>query len=359
MTALAALRRLTVALATAAACSETPNSGDGQGPTSDDSSTGGEDSTSDGDGTTASSANSSGAVFTATVLTAADDDTSTTAPGSARLVYPGGNPLDLLFEQLGSTDIAAIELLNVGTAPATAIAPARALVPPFAFTADSFPGALGNCTDTLEAGEMCSFHVAFTPLSLGPLEASIALAYDGGDETVAVLQLLAEGRGTTDNLVQDGGAERCGEGGDPAGWDQGAAVHWTCTMDAGDVTPHGGATMLAVSLPDDATFSMTHAIDLGAHTAGIEQRQVTGIFSVWTRSLDADQAGIALAYLDAAGRTIETFDPAPQTGPVWTETADERLVPANAVTAEITIRCLPQAGECDLYVDDVALTLMR
>ena len=122
-----------------------------------------------------------GMMFTATMFPTVGDDTSgDSGPGEATIVYPAGARWDFLFEEIGDTSIAAIEVLNIGSAAATELGPGADFGPYFAFTGDRYPGELGNCGGQLEAGEMCTVHVVFTPTTLGPVQDTLVLAYEGG-----------------------------------------------------------------------------------------------------------------------------------------------------------------------------------
>lgn len=298
-----------------------------------------------------------GMMFTATMFPTVGDDTSADAgPGEAMLVFPGGTRWDFLFEEIGDTAIAAIEVLNIGSATATDLGPGADFGPYFAYTGGRYPGQLGNCTDELDAGEMCAVHLVFTPTTIGPVQDDLVLAYEGGSETTASLLLIAEGRGTTPSLVADPGFEACAPGSEPDAWTQ-PELAFTCIASAPGVMPHEGASMLGVTLVDAGPFEITRRVDLADMAEVIDGRDVTGSMSLWTNAIDGDEIGVELRYLDADDGELDAFAPLPSSPSDWTEVTDERAVPPSTRAVELTVRCLPQSATCDAFVDDTAFTL--
>ena len=297
-----------------------------------------------------------GGMFTATMLPTGDDDTGDSGPGEAMIVFPAGTRWDFLFELIGETDVAAIEVLNIGSAAATNLGPGAELGPYFDYTAGRYPGELGNCGDVLDAGEICTVHIVFTPTTIGPIQDTLVLSYEGGPDSSASLTLLAEGRGTTASLVDDPGFEACAEGTEPAGWMQTEGA-WTCETEVMTVTPYEGALMLAVTLAEPGPFEATYRVDLSELAGVLDGRDVTGSLSVHNRAIDGDEIGVQLRYLDGDDAELETFAPPPATAPDWTEVTDERLVPTSTRAVELTVRCLPQSATCDAFVDDATFTL--
>lgn len=298
-----------------------------------------------------------GMMFTATMFPTVGDDTSgDSGPGEAMVVFPGGTRWDFLFEEIGDTAIAAIEVLNIGSAAATNLGPGADFGPYFAYTDGRYPGQLGNCGDALDPGELCAVHVVFTPMTLGVVQDTLVLAYDGGSQSSASLPLIAEGRGTTPSLVEDPSFEACASGSEPDGWTQ-AELAWTCIASAPGVMPHDGASMLGVTLVDAGPFEITRRVDLTDLADVIDARDVTGSLSLWTNAIDGDEIGVELRYLDADDGQLDAFAPLPSSPIDWTEVADDRAVPTSTRAVELTVRCLPQSASCDAFIDDTAFTL--
>lgn len=300
---------------------------------------------------------SSGMMFTATMFPTVGDDTSgDSGPGEAMLVFPGATRWDFLFEEIGDTAVAAIEVLNIGSATATNVGPGADFGSYFSYTGGSYPGQLGNCGEALEPGELCAVHVVFTPMILGTVQDTLVLAYDGGSETAASLPLIAEGRGTTPSLVEDPGFEACAPGSEPDAWTQ-LEPAFTCIASALGVMPHEGTSMLGVTLVDAGPFEITRRVDLADMAEVIDGRDVTGSLSLWTHAIDGDEIGVELRYLDADDGQLDAFAPLPSSPSDWTEITDERAVPPSTRAVELTVRCLPQSATCDAFVDDTAFTL--
>jgi len=302
---------------------------------------------------------SSGGMFTATMFPTAGDDTSgDSGPGEAMLVFTAGARLDLLFEEIGDTDIEAVEVLNIGSAAATSLGPGADFGPYFSYTGTRYPGELGNCGTQLDAGEMCTVHIEFTPMTIGPVQDALVLAYEGGSENLATLTLISEGRGTTPSLIDDAGFEACAADAEPAGWTQPEPA-WTCIANAPGVDPQEGSSMLGVTLAEAGPFEVTRRVELSELGAVIDERDVTGSLSVWTHAIDGDEIGIELRYLDADDVELEAFAPLPASPMDWSEVTDERLVPTSTRAVELTVRCLPQSATCDAFVDGTTFTLTR
>lgn len=309
--------------------------------------------------TTGAADNTGGGMFT--MGQSSDGGSTTSGGGTAMLVFPGGDPYDFLFEEIGDTDVAALEILNIGNAAATGVTPTGELAPEFTYTGGRFPGELGNCQETIPAGEMCIVHIEFRPMTLGPLSSTLELAYSGGERGVATLQLLAEARGTTANLVPDGGFEACRVDGSPDAWapDGRGAVPFVCSEATDSIDPQTGDRMLVSAVPNGAPTRMTLQLDLGSMNEAIASGEVTSTLNVWGQSSADDQHQVTLEFLDAARGSLETFDSGALDAADWTETVDERAVPTTAAFASIGIACVPGAEPCEATVDDVSFTLTR
>lgn len=304
--------------------------------------------------TTGGASSSSGAMTFTASFTGADSSTGgdpdTGAP-QAEVITPSGSRVDFGPVEVGDARVLTIELLNVGGAVATDIEP-TGFDGPFGFTDGSFPGALGNCSETLAAGELCTLHVQFNAEDYGPTTGEMRLSYAGGASSDIVVVLTGEGIGETANLLEDGGFEDCRPGGAAADWDESAGT-WTCEESVGRVLPATGERLLAGASDGRRSALIERTISLEPYARAVSVGDGVARLSATLRSEGSGPEASA-TFLDAAGRGIGVILPDYE-GPGWEVLGEELEVPVAAVSVRVALRCA--FGGADCYFDDVSFTL--
>jgi hypothetical protein len=122
-----------------------------------------------------------------------------TAVATAVLTISDGPLYDFGTVAMGATTDHTFTVTNTGAGAATALAAAGA-AGPFAPKGGAFPGTGGTCAATLAAGASCTIVVTFTPATVGPAQASVALSYDDGAAT-RMVALDVKGAGAAPALL--------------------------------------------------------------------------------------------------------------------------------------------------------------
>jgi len=97
----------------------------------------------------------------------------------ATLTLSGFPNLEFGTHVVGTSAEATLTLTHSGERSATLIAP-QLLSVPFAFKGETYPGAGGDCGDTLALGQSCSLVVVFSPNSPGPFQQTLSIDYFDG-----------------------------------------------------------------------------------------------------------------------------------------------------------------------------------
>ena len=327
------------------------------------------DTATDGDATDSTSDTTSNAEVSADVegdpeAGSATSSTSTGEPESVAVLElsdpePHGDfgPIDL-----GESEARAFVVTNVGTAPANNLA-WSGVTEPFVFVGGSYPGASGNCSHVLDAGESCLLVLAFEPKTPGPAQAQLGIHYqdDGGSHIVS-RELVGGGIGSTDTLLVNGDAEDCPHAGAiPPNWELAAGTGWRCgsNVQAGSFSFFGGDQSGAglFELRQDVTVTaFADVIDLGA--LGIE-------LSGWGRRTGGgdDSYHIDVVYLgeDENAGELAGWTSGVHSAGIWLQHTHARTLPAGTRTISVRLFCVKKDGnanQCDAYFDELELRLV-
>lgn len=273
----------------------------------------------------------------------------------AELDLEGGLEIDFGATPVDESITTVVTVRNVGTLDASHLS-ATVSDGAFAFTGGAFPGSGGDCTDALQAGDVCSLELSFTPAFLGPTELDLVIEYadDAGRAELAAT-LLGQGSGSSGNLLQNGDGED--EGAPPPGWTA-ITGPWETTRDAVPVRS-GNAMLFAGIEPELQVFEARQSVDLDLYARAIESED--GLQIEWRgyarSSLPEDnEFRVVLEFRDDASTPIEQFDGGWGTAGDWESIAHERRAPAGTRSVLIRLLCRKETGNrCDAYFDDLEL----
>ena len=286
-----------------------------------------------------------------------DDDGDTTGPPADQAVLEFANAPTYDFGTVTATGAGAqfLTLRNDGSAPATSMN--GTLTGAFAFRGGEYPGAQGDCGDSLEPRSTCSLHIAPDPDEIAVASGSIEIEYfDGSANATASLDLVANV--TTGELIVNPGFEDCTDDLPDAWFDNGAGT-WECLGETANVDPHSGSTMAAgASGPFDSLFRLAQDVDLGEYATQIDEGTIaftfTGFAATWSE--DDDAYRIVVRYADERPTQLEAFDTDWHTGQDWAEYTDTRVPPTGTRVARVVLLCEKSFGMlCDAFFDDLTL----
>lgn len=290
--------------------------------------------------------------------TQGDSSTDTSGLGVAEVQIADGALVDFGSVLDGETAERLIEVVNVGNAPATALA-AAPFAEEFGFVGGAYPGLGGDCGDTLAASATCSVDVVYAPSDWGPDAVDLTLVYHDGvtGMTAANAPLRGIGIGTSGELLTNGDAESMGS--PPPGWaaPPGGGMFWTTNS---VVPPHGGSWSIYPGTeggPSD--FTLTQTIDVAQWAAAIDVDGIDVQLSGWTRSFSDgnDVSSVRVEFLDMAGAALGVLDSPAYSLGTWQQFMLAGKTPAGTRKVAVSLRCHKDTGNtCDGFFDDLTAT---
>lgn len=278
----------------------------------------------------------------------------TTAGGVPILVISGA-PADYNFGNIpvGDLDVVALSVTNEGDSEATNIT-GQPLAAPFAFTGKGFPGAAGDCGNTLAAADSCTVEVSFAPTELGIHFDSLAISYD--EALTAIRSLVGGGQGLSTNLLLNPGAED--QGTPPPNWVDTGPGNWIAGSIPMEVNPMAGVSVFyADTGPNNQGYILLQDADVSMWTSTIDLGLMSFEFEGWARSLNnEDEYRIRVHYRDATNITLDTFSTGWSTSNSWQFHSDQRMAPPGTRSIRVELGCLKGAGQwCNAYYDALDL----
>jgi len=217
-------------------------------------------------------------------------------------------------------------------------------------TSGAFEVESTDCPAMLDPEASCGVRLRHAADALGPFSGALEAVYDGG---MADTALSADVRGSTANLVTDGGFETCPDG----PWQNVGAGQWLCN--ASFVSPHSGSGYLAGDTgPDNQLYDYRLDVDVTPYANAIATGNMSFEFRAWGRSYDVDNEPyrMRVRYRDGGGQILTGFNTNLQTSTTWTEHTDTRNAPSDTEEIRIDLYCEKSQGTyCDAYYDDVVL----
>ncbi len=94
----------------------------------------------------------------------------------AEVIFTSEEILNFIDTTVGTTQVAELELRNIGKQSAMSIQP-RSLSSAFEFVGGEYPGTGGNCSSTLEPDQSCSVRIEFSPASATQYNETLVFDY--------------------------------------------------------------------------------------------------------------------------------------------------------------------------------------
>jgi hypothetical protein len=271
----------------------------------------------------------------------------------AVLVFSEAPLYDFTLVEYSTEQRHVVSLTNTGTRTATAIV-AAAPGKPFTFAGGQWPGAAGDCGETLESGTACLVDVAFNPPRLGPATGSLTVDYDDGEGKQQVeLGLAGAGSGSF-QLIMNGDAETMGD--PPPSWDELVGAGWTTTTQFS----HGGLRSITPGDEPNGEVVLGQDQDVSGYAELIDQGALSVAFDGWSRAVGAgdDAHFFRVDFEDELGADIETFMGPVQMSTTWTQTTDSRSAPVGTRRVTARMHCAKEGGlRCDAFFDDVSIVV--
>lgn len=289
------------------------------------------------------------------MTTGPDDDTSEGLPGTPELVISDGPVFDFGDVGLGEAAQGLLEVINVGGGVATGMT-GTASSAPFSFAGGAYPGAGGDCGDSLAPGSGCLVVVELAPSYFGPFQGQLRVEHDAGE---ASAELVGRGVGASTNLLVNPGGERLGS--PPPGWSDSGPGNWVAEPPT-SVMPYEGVSIISAADGLSGPAYVLQQIvsledDNGTWSPLIDSGELQMSFTAWARSrIGDDLYRIRLRYRDALAVTLGEYLTPWDSIPEWTEITLSETLPTGARSVVVELMCMKMQGTlCSGYFDALDL----
>ncbi|MEM6291673.1 MAG: hypothetical protein AAGA54_10425 [Myxococcota bacterium] len=322
----------------------------GVAPT-DDTTTAGETSGGSSSGNVSTSTGIDAASSSSTSAAESSSSTSGIEDGPAVLQWRLNTPaidFGAIPLEMGATSVVRLE--NVGGRTATSI-DAQPIPGAFSFPG-GFPGNDGDCSTDLAAGASCKVQVRFGPQAVGVVQSSVDVVYyDGVDLSAPTeaepLVLIGGGRGESENLLVNGGAE------------SGLVDPWSAQIFSGlwgvVEDAYAGTYAFAPAGVVPQTTTMTQSPSLDDYAEQLSSPGIRYRLRGRARTNDAEHSYSISIGFDAASETIVDGNASG-----WTPLYVEGVIPLGATDVTLQLECnkAELLGSCEARFDNLELHLL-